>query len=242
MATPAQLPATPAEAEARFFARYGAHLAAPTWPAAQAFLGQELPRPRTVEEWIAAGQLALAAAQALPSLPPAPPTLTSIAGRLAEPFPFTLIELKPGALNQERTRALAMPYADLRAYEHRLDEVAGAANWGTTYEMSTRGVVCALTVCGVTKSGIGDYPADPKDENAATSAQAQAFKRACSAFGIGRYLYDLPKTWADYDEKRKQIVHAERVAWELYRAMGILTPDEAKKAPPAPAPARAAGR
>ena len=242
MATPSQLPSSPAEAEQRFYARYGAHLSAPTWEAVETFLGHQLPYPRSVEEWVAVGQEAAARTAALPPLPPAAPTLAQVARRLAEPFPYTLIELKPGALAKDRTRALAMPYADLRAYEYRLDDAAGAANWSTTYEMTARGIVCALTICGVTKSGVGDYPLDPKDENPATSAQAQAFKRACSAFGIGRYLYDLPKTWADYDDARKSIVNPERVAWELYKGAGLLSHDELKRAPAQQRPSAGGGR
>lgn len=162
----------------------------------------------------------------------APLTLGKIAGELAAPFPLEVIELKPGATTQDKSRCLAMPYADLRAYEHRLDEAAGVENWSTTYQMTARGVVCALTICGVTKSGIGDYPADAGDENAATSAQAQAFKRACSAFGLGRYLYELAPLWCAYDKDRRQIANPQRVAWELYRAAGMLTPEQSKKAPP----------
>jgi len=37
-----------------------------------------------------------------------------------------------------------------------------------------------------THSGTGEAWAD--DENAMTAAEAQAFKRACSCFGLGRYL------------------------------------------------------
>src|SRR5262249_22928123 len=37
------------------------------------------------------------------------------------------------------------------------------------------------------------------DENAATRAEAQAFKRACACFGLGRYLYDLGRVWMDLD-------------------------------------------
>lgn len=161
----------------------------------------------------------------------APLTLDQIAAELAAPFPLELIDLKPGATTKDKTRCLAMPYADLRAYEHRLDEVAGLANWSTTYQMTARGVVCALTICGVTKSQIGDYPADTSDENAATSAQAQAFKRACSAFGLGRYLYELPALWCAYDQDKRQIVYPDRVAWEMYRAVGLLTTAQAKQAP-----------
>jgi len=92
-----------------------------------------------------------------------------------------------------------MPYADMRAYESRLDEVAGVENWSSTYTITARRV--ALTICGVTKSGIGDYPPDAGDENVATSAQA--FKRGCAAFGLGRYLYNLPPTWCAYDGQRR---------------------------------------
>jgi len=48
-----------------------------------------------------------------------------------------------------------------------------------------------------------------EDENCFTVASAQAFKRACVAFGLGRYLYDLPKDqWFDYDPKTRQFVSA----------------------------------
>jgi hypothetical protein len=33
----------------------------------------------------------------------------------------------------------------------------------------------------------------------------QAFKRACAAFGLGRYRYNLPKPWVDEDQSRRQI-------------------------------------
>jgi hypothetical protein len=34
-----------------------------------------------------------------------------------------------------------------------------------------------------------------------TSAEAQAFKRACSCFGLGRYFYDFDPPWVDIDDK-----------------------------------------
>ena len=39
-----------------------------------------------------------------------------------------------------------------------------------------------------------------------TTAEAQAFKRACSKFGLGRYLYDLPIHWMPYDSQKKQLL------------------------------------
>lgn len=54
-------------------------------------------------------------------------------------------------------------------------------------------------------SATGEQWAD--DENALTSADAQAFKRACACFGLGRYLYDVPHAWVELDN-RKQIKKA----------------------------------
>jgi len=48
-------------------------------------------------------------------------------------------------------------------------------------------VTCELTIFGMgSHSATGEEWAD--DDNAGTSAEAQAFKRACSCFGLGRYL------------------------------------------------------
>jgi hypothetical protein len=149
-------------------------------------------------------------------------TLTDIAAQIAAPFDLRQVDVRAGATTHDKTRALALPYADLRAYHERLDAAAGIAHWQSAYTMTARGVVCALTICGVTKSGIGDYPLDPKDENPATSAEAQAFKRACSAFGLGRYLYDLPALWVQYDATKKQIANPQQVIYELYRRAGLL--------------------
>jgi hypothetical protein len=45
--------------------------------------------------------------------------------------------------------------------------------------------------------------ADTDDENAITTAEAQAFKRACSLWGPGKYFYTLPKITAPYDNKKR---------------------------------------
>jgi len=49
-------------------------------------------------------------------------------------------------------------------------------------------VTCELTIFGLgSHSATGEEWAD--NDNAGTAAEAQAFKRACSCFGLGRYLY-----------------------------------------------------
>jgi hypothetical protein len=160
------------------------------------------------------------------------PTLTDIASGLAAPFDLDQVEIKPGATTRDKARALALAYADMRVYFVRLDQVAGVENWSSTYQMTARGVVCALTICGVTKSAIGDYPLDAADANPATSAEAQAFKRACAAFGIGRYLYELPRIWCDYDNEKKQIADPAGAVREMYRRAGLLQSERPARTSP----------
>lgn len=49
-------PKDPAEAERRFFARYGEIIGGADWKAVQRYLGKTQPRPTTVEGWIAAAE------------------------------------------------------------------------------------------------------------------------------------------------------------------------------------------
>ena len=48
-----------------------------------------------------------------------------------------------------------------------------------------------------------------------TSADAQAFKRACSCFGLGRYFYDFPAIWVDLDQNRQPARAPMLSAWAL---------------------------
>jgi hypothetical protein len=123
---------------------------------------------------------------------------------LKKPFPPTDVYWKPGSLTKDQSRAMAMAYADLRAYQNRLDEVC-SLDWSVTYTGWGERLICHLTIGGVTRSSTGepDMQAE-KSEIAGTAAEAQAFKRACSAFGLGRYLYQLPTMWVDYDAQSRQ--------------------------------------
>ena len=61
-----------------------------------------------------------------------------------------------------------------------------------------------MTIYGLgTHTGLGEEWAE--NDNAGTAAEAQAFKRACSCFGLGRYLYDLEGQWVDLDEKKRPL-------------------------------------
>ena len=141
----------------------------------------------------------------------------AILADLAKPFDPALVEFKPGAVAKSEARALALAYVDSREYMRRLDEVD--PTWSDTYEvLDGATVICRLTVAGITRTDLGRK--DEADENSLTSAAAQAFKRACTKFGLGRYLYALPQVWAEFDPQRKRFTPA---ALDTLRATLVQT-------------------
>ena len=132
---------------------------------------------------------------------------------LAIPFDLQLVQWRVTEWSEDGRRGLMMPYADPRAYSDRLNDLFTPAGWCRKYAVQTsapvqrsrRGpaakilVTCEVTIaCIGTNSGTGEEWADK--ENALTAAEAQAFKRSLSVFGLGRYLYDIDGGWVDLDQ------------------------------------------
>lgn len=142
--------------------------------------------------------------------------MTDLLKELAKPFHPSQVSWKPGATKGDR--AMAMPYADLRTYMNRLDEVCGLA-WSIKYEpWGADRIIACLTIDGVTRCSTGEMAAqDEKNEIGGTVAEAQAAKRACAMFGLGRYLYQLPTGWADIDPSTKKFTDKAKA-----RLTGIL--------------------
>jgi hypothetical protein len=57
-----------------------------------------------------------------------------------------------------------------------------------------------------------------KEGNKGDKIEAQAFKRAASCFGLGRYLYNLPETWVDLDGQGKPTRLPALPNWALPQA------------------------
>ncbi len=141
-------------------------------------------------------------------------TLSQIIDALSEPFPAAYVEWKPQQVSKDGGKALAAAYVDARRYQERLDLVC--PDWATKIELFDGGRVAkvSLTIAGVTREDVGE--ADGNDPNTVTTAVAQAFKRACAAFGLGRYLYFLPLVWCDYDQQRKKLINTPTLPdWAL---------------------------
>lgn len=162
-----------------------------------------------------------------------PTTLVTpeIRRRLEEPFDESAVKWVVKATSKQNTRqgpvdrGYVLPYVDVRPYADRLNEVAGIGRWTRKYSVQVvEGtgrkiragqewkivdtakivVTCEVTLNGLgSQTGLGEEWAD--DDNAATAAEAQAFKRACSMFGVGRYLYDLDGEWVDLDQNKRPV-------------------------------------
>lgn len=164
--------------------------------------------------------------------------IEQLVGRLKEPFDPRVVQWVVTATAGGRDghrRGLLAAYADPRAYMDRLNELFTPSGW--TQEYSTQIipncprkvrdkqvasakllVICRLTIFGLgTHSGTGEGWAD--DENALTSADAQAFKRAGVPFGLGRYFYDLPQTWVDLDEHDRPRWLPDLPVWAVPQAV-----------------------
>jgi hypothetical protein len=143
---------------------------------------------------------------------------TQILHQLAAPFDPADLHFKPQAISG--TRALAVAYLDSRAVQDRLDQVFGL-NWSDAYEVLPSGsVVCRLTVQvngqTITKTDVGSPSEQPDGGDRLKAAFSDALKRAAVKFGIGRYLYRLPKVWVDYDAQKRQLKAAPQLpAWAL---------------------------
>src|SRR5262249_15753836 len=133
-----------------------------------------------------------------------------------------------------RKRGQLVAYADQRAYTDRLNDVFGEWGWTRNYvvqvaqnfERRARGIeqqtavaakvvdVSQVTIHGLdSHTGVGEEWA--ADSKAAARAEAQAFKRACACFGLGRYLYDLDTVWVDLDPNNRPVGTPNLPLWAI---------------------------
>ena len=160
---------------------------------------------------------------------------------LEEPFDPREIKWRVTNTTSDRRRGQVIAYADPRAYTDRLNALFTVRGWTREYvvqmiqnfERKERGngdgiisgkivVTCKVTIDGLgTHTGLGEEWAD--NENAGTSAEAQAFKRACSCFGLGRYLYDLDGNWVDLDERKQPLSRPRLPDWALPKRKNAAT-------------------
>jgi hypothetical protein len=146
-----------------------------------------------------------------------PQEIKELVAELEIPFEPSVIEWRVTNTAQGQSRGQVIPYADPRAYTDRLNGMFSPAGWTRKYTVHSsanfertkdqRIVAKVLVTCEVTIFGLGSHSATGEEwadnDNAVTAAEAQAFKRACCCFGLGRYLYYFTGAWVDLDERKR---------------------------------------
>lgn len=106
--------------------------------------------------------------------------------QLKDPFDPKLVKFRPGGGQQ-------LAYVDARDVMKRLDDVVGTENWQDKYIAVDGGFVCELSLRidgeWITKSN----GANNTKVEAVKGGISGALKRAAVNFGVGRYLYYMPK-------------------------------------------------
>jgi hypothetical protein len=126
------------------------------------------------------------------------PEIDALFTQLAEPFDPSEIKWRVTHTTQDGSRGAVIAFADPRAYTDRLNQIFTPTGWRRTYDVSTISAVSrmkrdkaiqsgkVLVTCTLTIHGLGCHTGSGEDwadeQNAMTSAEAQAFKRACTCF------------------------------------------------------------
>ena len=159
------------------------------------------------------------------------PEIDALFTQLAEPFDPSEIKWRVTHTTQDGSRGAVIAFADPRAYTDRLNQIFTPTGWTRTYDVSTVSAVSrmkrdkaiqsgkVLVICTLTIHGLGCHTGSGEDwadeQNAMTSAEAQAFKRACTCFGLGRYLYNFAEMWVPLNEHRQPLQVPALPQWAL---------------------------
>lgn len=124
--------------------------------------------------------------------------------QLKEPFDPKFLKWRVGQTTKDKTKATALAYLDAREVYKRLDDVCGFDGWSSKIIELKDGFICELSIkmpdgSWVTKSDAADYT----DIEAIKGGASSAVKRAAAVWGVGRYLYYLPRVWVGLDQYKQ---------------------------------------
>ena len=127
--------------------------------------------------------------------------------------PFEASEILWRLSHSNETGGFAVPYIDSRSIQKRLDQVLGRENWQNDFITipSTNPKETAAHICRIglyyevrkewifKSDGAGSTEFEP-----VKGGLSDAFKRAASMWGIGRYLYGFDGVWVDIETNNKK--------------------------------------
>jgi len=120
---------------------------------------------------------------------------------LVAPFECSEIQWRVGrsGLKHGKPWAQVFPYVDARTLRKRLTEVLGAENWRVEFSCGPdNGMISRVSLRLGGEWIAKEDGAGPTPVEGVKGAISGAFKRACSAWGIGEYLYDVPSCWGEF--------------------------------------------
>lgn len=124
---------------------------------------------------------------------------------LRKPLDFNDIELRVQSINKGKYATL-LAYKDARVDMNRLDEVVGALDWKREHFTIGDTMYCRVSILDrstgqwVTKEDCGTPSMTEKEKG----LSSDAFKRACTNWGIGRELYSFPLISVKLDDAEVQ--------------------------------------
>lgn len=129
--------------------------------------------------------------------------------QLKNPFDPKFVKWRVGATNSDKTKGIALAYIDSREVNKRFDEVCGIANWQDRLTEVKDGFISEIDIkidgVWVTRSNAAGLT----QVEAVKGGASDAFKRAASKWGVGRYLYYLKNVWVPIVPQGKSYVLAE---------------------------------
>jgi len=118
---------------------------------------------------------------------------------LRAPFPVEDVEWRIGqsGMSNGKIWATALAYVTNRAIMERLDEAVGPQNWKNEFVRAPEGgVLCGLSI-RIEQEWVTKWDgAENTQIEAVKGGLSDSMKRAAVQWGIGRYLYNLPRTMA----------------------------------------------
>jgi hypothetical protein len=118
---------------------------------------------------------------------------------LKAPFPVDDVEGRIGqsGMSNGKIWATALAYVTNRAIMERLDEAVGPENWKNEFMRAPEGgVLCGLSI-RIEQEWVAKWDgAENTQIEAVKGGLSDSMKRAAVQWGIGRYLYNLPRTMA----------------------------------------------
>lgn len=134
----------------------------------------------------------------------------SILEKLAIPFLDDEIEWKvqsvfPNQRDPKLFSALIVPYVSARAIHNRLNQVCGL-DWTSDFRFlpipNCAGIECTISIFHQNRWVSRRDAAEFSQIEALKGAYSDSMKRSAVQFGIGSFLYKMPKTYVDIVEKR----------------------------------------